>query len=78
MRAFNSSYILTDFMFLVLLITERSADVFIIVDFIFNVKMGSASREEPACQCRRQKQHGFDPWVGKIPREGNGNPTFLI
>ena len=65
-------------MFLVLLITERSADVFIIVDFIFNVKTGSASREEPACQCRRQKQHGFDPWVGKIPREGNGNPTFLI
>ena len=24
-----------------------------------------------SCQCRR---HGFDPWVGKIPGEGNGNP----
>ena len=22
---------------------------------------------EPACQCRRHKRHGFDPWVGKIP-----------
>ena len=25
---------------------------------------------EPAHQCRRQ---GFDPWVRKIPGEGNGN-----
>ena len=24
-----------------------------------------------ACQYRR---HGFDPWVGKIPWRGNGNP----
>ena len=27
--------------------------------------------EESACQCRRC---GFDPWVGKIPWEENGNP----
>ena len=26
---------------------------------------------EPACQRRRC---GFDPWVGKIPGEGHGNP----
>ena len=26
-----------------------------------------ASGKEPACQCRRHKRHGFDPWVGKIP-----------
>ena len=31
------------------------------------------SSKEPS-QCRRQKRHGFDPWVGKIPGEGNGNP----
>ena len=30
-----------------------------------------ASGEESACQCRRQ---GFDPWVGKTPRGGNGCP----
>ena len=25
------------------------------------------SDKEPACQCRRYKRHGFDPWVRKIP-----------
>ena len=29
------------------------------------------SDKEYSCQCRRC---GFDPWVGKIPRERNGNP----
>ena len=29
------------------------------------------SGKESTCQCRRC---GFDPWVGKIPGEGNGNP----
>ena len=28
---------------------------------------GGASGEEPACQFRRHKRHGFYPWVGKIP-----------
>ena len=27
-----------------------------------------------ACQCRRHRRCGFDPWVGKIPGKGNGNP----
>ena len=26
---------------------------------------GGASGKEPACQCRRHKGHGFDPWVRK-------------
>ena len=25
-----------------------------------------ATRKEPACQCRRRKRHGFNPWVRKI------------
>ena len=29
------------------------------------------SGKESTCQCRR---HSFDPWVGKIPAVGNGNP----
>ena len=29
------------------------------------------SDKESAYQCRRP---GFDPWVRKIPGEGNGNP----
>ena len=29
--------------------------------------MGGASGKELACQCRRRKRCGFDPWVRKIP-----------
>ena len=28
---------------------------------------GGASGKQPACQCRRRKTLGFDPWVGKTP-----------
>ena len=30
---------------------------------------GGSSGKEPASQCRRQKRHGFDPWMGKISLE---------
>ena len=29
--------------------------------------LGGASGKEPACQCRRCKTCGFNPWLGKIP-----------
>ena len=37
------------------------------------------SGRESACQCRRHRRLGFDPWVGKIPlsREGQSTPIFL-
>ena len=36
---------------------------------------GGPSGKESACQCRRPKRWGFDPWVMKIPLGGgNGNP----
>ena len=37
------------------------------------------SGKESACQCRRHKRHGFDPWVGKIPlpRKWQLSPVFL-
>ena len=28
---------------------------------------GGTSGKEPACQCRRLKRCGFDPWFKKIP-----------
>ena len=31
------------------------------------------SGKEPACQCRRCRRSGFNPWVGRFPGEGNGN-----
>ena len=30
--------------------------------------------KSPPCQCRRHKRCWFNPWFGKIPVEGNGNP----
>ena len=30
---------------------------------------------KPACQCRRCKKHGFNPWVGKIPWRKAWQPT---
>ena len=37
---------------------------------------GATSGQELACQCRRYKRLGFDPWVRKIPwrRRRHGNP----
>ena len=33
-----------------------------------------ANGKELACQCRRQKRCGFNPWIGRYPGGGNGNP----
>ena len=36
--------------------------------------------KEPACQCRRYKRCGFDPWVKKIPwrRKWQPTPVFYL
>ena len=34
---------------------------------------GDSTGKEPACQCRRCKRWGFNPWVGKIPCGGGHN-----
>ena len=36
---------------------------------------GGAGDKEPACQCRRCKRRGFDPWVGKIPWSTKWQPA---
>ena len=40
---------------------------------------GGASGKEPACQCRRYKRRGFNPWVRKSPwrRARQPTPVFL-
>ena len=35
--------------------------------------LGGTSGKEPACQCRKCKRRGFDPWIGRSPGGGNGN-----
>ena len=32
------------------------------------ILIGSGGKES-ACQCKRHRRVGFDPWVGKIPQE---------
>ena len=34
-----------------------------------------SSGKESACQCRRHKRHGFEPWVRKIPWKKAWQPT---
>ena len=38
-----------------------------------------ARGKEPACECRRHKRFGFDPWIRKIPwrRAWQPTPVFL-
>ena len=38
---------------------------------------GGASGKEPACQCRRHKRRGFNPWVRKIPWRWQPTPILL-
>ena len=40
--------------------------------------LGGASGKEPACQGRRHKRHGFDPWVEYTLEEGMAvHPSIL-
>ena len=41
--------------------------------------LGGTSGKEPACQCRRHKRCGFDPWIRKNPwrRTWQSTPVFL-
>ena len=46
---------------------------------IISYTNGGTSGKESACQCRRCRRHGFDPWVRKIPwkRKRHPTPVFL-
>ena len=39
---------------------------------------GGASGKEPACQCRRHKRCGLDPWVGKTLEEGMAAHSSIL
>ena len=40
---------------------------------------GAVSGQSPACQCRRRKRRGFNPWIRKIPwrRTWQSTPVYL-
>ena len=33
---------------------------------------------ETTCQCRRDKRHGLDPWIGKVPWRRAWQPTLVF
>ena len=39
---------------------------------------GGGSGKELGCQWRRNKRHGFDPWVGKIPWRRAWHPILVF
>ena len=39
---------------------------------------GGASDKESACQCKRLKRSGYNPWVGKIPWRRTWQPTPVL
>ena len=49
-----------------------------LLDFPGKGLPGYSSGKEPACQCRRHKRHGFDPWVRKILRRRSWQPTPIF
>ena len=48
------------------------------VDIKYEGFPGGASGKEPACQCRRHKRLGFNPWIRKIPWRRAWQPTPLF
>ena len=46
--------------------------------YIFMGFPGGVSGKEPTCQCRRCKNHGFDPWIRKIPWRRAWQPTLVF
>ena len=46
-----------------------------IAKYLPNNHLFSLYLKEPACQCRRHKRCGFDPWVWKIPWRRAWQPT---
>ena len=53
-------------------------DGLLILYFVARLPRGHSGKES-ACQCKRRRRHGFDPWVGKIPwrRKWQPTPIFL-
>ena len=45
------------------------------MDNVFQGFSDGASGKQPACQCRRHKRRGLDPWVGTTPWRKAWQPT---
>ena len=36
--------------------------------------LSGAGGTELTCQCKRHRRLGFNPWAGRFPESGHGNP----
>ena len=45
---------------------------------VLNSFPGGASGKQSACQCRRYKRPGFNPWVGKTLEEGMATKSSIL
>ena len=59
---------------------QRVGHDWAIVILILNTFLGfpGGAVKESACQCRRYKKHGYDPWVGKILWRRKWQPTLVF
>ena len=55
-----------------------TGNVYLYSNMLIHISCGTNGKE-PACQCKRHKRCGFDPWVRKIPwrRAWQPIPVFL-
>ena len=63
---------------LVVFLRLKSKSLQLLKDILIPGLPRQHSGKESACQCRRYKKHRFDPWIGKICGEGNGNPLQFL
>ena len=52
--------------------------IFVLLNHNLRSFQGGASSKEPACQYRRQKKYGFNPWVREIPWRKVWQPTLIL
>ena len=52
--------------------------IYLIVFYTYLANPQVHSGKESACQCRRYKRCGFDPWVGKIPWRRKWQPSLVF
>ena len=65
--------------------THTQADTEVHMTCLYDIKklyvymvFGGDSGKEPACQSRRCRRHGFDPWARKTPWRRKWQPTPLV
>ena len=48
------------------LMSNNTDGLVLLPNFLWHFRHGNTSSKRPSCQCRRCKNHGYNPWVRKI------------